>query len=143
MGNNIEFYRAAIGLFNRCKRMKFGPNDFRTDTHQDIIMTNLRCAFLFASLMVLQNLCPKINVVFLLFVLHFILLIGNVELNPGPETLNMSSSSLSVKSSDKSISICNINIRSLRNKIDFLENFFDEFDIVAVTETHLDSRVKS
>jgi hypothetical protein len=41
--------------------------------------------------------------------------------------------------SDKSISICNINIRSIRNKINFLKNFVDEFDIIVLTETDLDN----
>jgi hypothetical protein len=64
-----------------------------------------------------------------LFVLQYILIIGNVEVNPGPELENLSSVS------DNSISICNINIRSARNKLDVLNNFIDEFDIIAVTET--------
>jgi hypothetical protein len=66
-----------------------------------------------------------------LFVLQYILIIGSVEVNPGPELDNHSSVS------DNSISICNINIRSVRNKLDFLYYFTDEFDIIAVTETHL------
>jgi hypothetical protein len=45
-----------------------------------------------------------------LFVLQYILIIGNVEVNPGPELENHSSVS------DNSISICNINIRSAGNK---------------------------
>jgi hypothetical protein len=45
--------------------------------------------------------------------------------------------------SDKSISICNINIRSIRNKINFLQNFVDEFDIIVLTETHLDNSIEN
>jgi hypothetical protein len=45
--------------------------------------------------------------------------------------------------SDKSISICNINIRSIRNKINFLQNFVDEFDIIVLTETHLDNNIEN
>ena len=58
------------------------------------------------TLLVLQSLNPNVNVVFLLFVLHFILMIGNVELNPGPET-DLSSSPLNLdnSSNDNSISI--------------------------------------
>jgi hypothetical protein len=44
--------------------------------------------------------------------------------------------------SDKSISICNINIRSIRNKIIFFQNFVDEFDIIVLTETHLDNSIE-
>ena len=42
---------------------------------------------------------------------------------------------------DKSLAICNINIRSIRNKFEFFQNFVDEFDIITVTETHLNSNV--
>jgi hypothetical protein len=45
--------------------------------------------------------------------------------------------------SDKSISICNINIRGIRNKINFLQNFVDEFDIIVLTETHLDNSIEN
>ena len=72
-----------------------------------------------------------------MFVLQYILIIGNVEDNPGPELINHSSVS------DNSISICNINIRSARNKLDFLNNFTDEFDIIAVTETHLHPNISN
>ena len=89
------------------------------------------------SLSLLQNLNPNIDIVFLLFALQYILIIGNVEVDPSPELINHSSVS------DNSISICNINIRSARNKLDFLNNFTDEFDIIAVTETHLHPNISN
>ena len=144
MGNSIESYRAAIGLFYLKKRNLYRPTDFRADTYQDILLTNLRCTFLVVSLFILQSIHPKIDIVFLLFVLQYILIIGNVELNPGPETYSLSSAPVdnSVISDEKSISICNINIRSVRNKLDFLRHFADEFDILAITESHLDANVR-
>jgi hypothetical protein len=45
--------------------------------------------------------------------------------------------------SDKSISICNINIKSIRNKINFLQHFVDEFDIIVLTEIHLDNSMEN
>jgi hypothetical protein len=71
-------------------------------------------------------------------------LVGNIESNPGPEPAYISSTPLSEVDilSDKFISICNINIRSIRNKIDFLQNFVDEFDIIVLTETHLDNSIE-
>jgi hypothetical protein len=137
---NLNAYIAAIGLFHACKMSLNIGYDSRSDTFHDILITNLRCSFLFASLLILQSLNPKINVAFILFVLHFILLVDNIESNPGPESAYISSTSLSAVDifSDKSISICNINIRSIRNKINFLQNFVDEFDIIVLTETHPD-----
>jgi hypothetical protein len=110
MGNNLD----AIGLFHACKMSLNIGYDSRSDTFHDILITNLRCSFLFASLLILQSLNPKVNVAFFLFVLHFLLLVGNIESNPGPESAYISSTPLSAVDvlSDKSISICNINIRS-------------------------------
>jgi hypothetical protein len=98
------------------------------------------------SLLVLQSLNPNVNVVFLLFVLHFILMIGNVELNPGPETdLPSSSPNLVNSANDNSISLCNINIHvlSIRNKTNFVQHFADEFDILVITESHLDNSIQN
>ena len=42
---------------------------------------------------------------------------------------------------DRCISLCNINIRSIRNKMEFLETSLNDFDILVVTETHLDNQI--
>lgn len=49
----------------------------------------------------------------------------DVEVNPGPGIL----------------SVFHWNARSVRNKIDFLSDIADEYDIICVTETHLDANV--
>jgi hypothetical protein len=84
MGNSLEAYRSVIGMFYNCSRISSKCVLVQADSYRNILLTNLRCSFLFVSLLVLQSLNPNVNVVFLLFVLHFILMIGNVELNPGP-----------------------------------------------------------
>ena len=104
-----------------------------------ILLTNFRCTFLVASPIVLQRVNPNIDIVFLLFVLHFTLIIGNVEVNPSPLTDAISNTSLI--NTDKSLDICNIHIRSIWNKLEFFENIVDEFDIITVTETYLNSNV--
>ena len=50
MGNNLDVYGAAIGLFHACKMSLNIGYDSRSDTFHDILITNLRCSFLFASL---------------------------------------------------------------------------------------------
>jgi hypothetical protein len=77
------------------------------------------------------------NALFLLFTLHFILLVGNIESNPGPHELSQSISENN--HTDRCISLCNINIRSIRNKMEFLETSLNDFDMLVVTETHLDN----
>jgi hypothetical protein len=39
--------------------------------------------------------------------------------------------------------LCNINIRSIRNKTNFVQHFADEFDILAITESHLDNSIQN
>ena len=65
-------------------------------------------------------------------------MVRNIESNPGPESAYISSTLLSAVDilSDKFISICNINIRSIRNKINFP-------DIIVLTETHLDNSIEN
>ena len=41
MGNSIEDYRAAIGLFNTKKRCLYGLVNFRAESYQQIILINL------------------------------------------------------------------------------------------------------
>ncbi|VDI24390.1 Hypothetical predicted protein [Mytilus galloprovincialis] len=145
MGVSIEDYRAAIGLFHcTCSKRKSSTYiNYNYYTYLEILKINLHCSFYVFSLACLQSINPKIDIIFLLFVLHFILIVGNIEPNPGPDENNISSTPSSVRFSeiDKSISICNLNIRSIRNKLEFLNNFTDEFDVLAVTETHLDPSV--
>ena len=73
-------------------------------------------------------------------------MIGNVELNPGPETdLPSSPPNLVNSANDNSISLCNINIHvlSIRNKTNFVQHFADEFDILVITESHLDNSIQN
>jgi hypothetical protein len=49
-------------------------------SYLNIFRTNLRCSLFFVRLPLLQGLNPNVNALFLLFTLHFILLVGNIEL---------------------------------------------------------------
>ena len=83
MGNSIENYRAAFGLFN----MRITGNldllmlIYGYIPYQEILLTNFRCTFLVVSLSLLNSLNPNIAIVFLLFLLQYILIISNVEVN--------------------------------------------------------------
>ena len=63
-------------------------------------------------------------------------MVGIVETNPSPQGPSPSNSQNVIL--DKTISLCNLNIRSLRNKIGFLNDFAEDYDILLLTETHLD-----
>ena len=134
MGNSLEGHWAAIGLFHAHMRKSNSPIIFSAYACKDIFLTNLRCSFLFAALLCLQSLNPNVNAEFLLFILTLIFMVGNIETNPGLEILRSSSSQNVIL--DKTISLCNLNIRSVRNKIEFLNDFAEDFDILLLTETH-------
>ena len=51
MGNSIESYRAAIGLFHNHGDKTCGAIDFRADSYQSIFTINLQCN-LFVSLLI-------------------------------------------------------------------------------------------
>ena len=128
MSNDIECNRAAITLFNLCKWNHVSSYKRSCSSILEILLTNFTCTFLVASLTVLQKVNPNIDIVFLLFVLHFTFIIGNVEVNSGPLTNEISNASLI--NTDKSLDMCNINIRSIRNKLEFFQNIVDKFDII-------------
>ena len=106
-----------------------GPFVIRTDTYLNIFRTNLRCSLFFVCLLLLQCLNPNVNALFLLFTLHFTLLVWNIESNPGPHELAQSISENN--HTDRCISLCNINIRSIRNKMEFLWNLFEWFRYIS------------
>ena len=64
------------------------------------------------------------------FFVMFLLLLqaGDTETNPGPEN-------------GYELSILHLNIRSIRNKLDFILDNFSEFNILCFSETHLDNNV--
>ena len=64
------------------------------------------------------------------FLLILLLLSGDVERNPGPDI-----------NDHYDLSVLHLNIRSLRNKLSFIDTFCSDFDILCFTETHLDDSI--
>jgi len=54
----------------------------------------------------------------------------DIHSNPGPENIN-------------DLNICHLNIRNLRNKIDYLEDFAADCHILRLTETHLTDNISA
>jgi hypothetical protein len=77
---------------------------------------------------------PLESLVFLLTCL--LLLSGDVQINPGTGgTSNIANENM--------LSIFHCNIRSLRNKLNYIADIIEEFDIMLFTETHLVSSIIS
>ena len=77
---------------------------------------------------VIYNSINNIETAILVWLL--IVLSGKVELNPGPENLR-----------EHCVSILQCNIRSIRNKIEYIVDNFCDFDCLCFTETHLDNSI--
>ena len=76
-----------------------------------------------------------------------LLLIAEVERNPGPSSTSSSSSTTSTPSFDETaiknkFSIVHYNVQSMANKIDLIESEFSKFDVICITETWLDRRTR-
>ena len=68
-----------------------------------------------------------------------ILLAGDVELNPGPQSADISSSteSFNVSVFERNFSLVHYNVQSLLNKIDQIQMELSHFDIIALSEIWL------
>ena len=71
--------------------------------------------------------------IILSYLLIFSLLIvcGDIESNPGPQGTPVSHEN----------TFFHVNIRSLRNKLNYIIDIVEDFDIIFFTETHLDNSI--
>ncbi len=165
MGNDVTLWRAAIGRFYNKGQCIAGRATFCTYPLKGIysdIMHKLHQILYIIKYFVLKFECngTKIHLTFLITLScchllivnkerhyhnssfercnfidgqlnmpHFyqlLLLAGDIELNPGP-----------TNDSGGCLSIMHQNIRSIRNKMDYIKDNFLDFDILCFTETHL------
>ena len=127
MDSDITSHRVVIGLFYH----KFSGSSFRKTSNvsmslNDIIYFILNCMYVdIRKCMLLSRTILWWCQILLLF------LAGDVEKNRGPMGAPVS------LSSNTSLTICHSNIRSLRNKINYISDIIEDFDIIFFTETHL------
>ncbi|MCG8048002.1 MAG: endonuclease/exonuclease/phosphatase family protein [Candidatus Thiodiazotropha taylori] len=132
MGTSIEQWRASIGLFH-CLTINSNRCALHIQIGLDVLLKlfgNLYLCLLSLCLLVnkflVDSTCNNhFNFILLLLVLEAF----DVEENPGP--FNTVSD----------LSILHLNIRSIRNKFDFIIDNLSDFDILCFSETHLDGRI--
>ncbi|CAC5400696.1 unnamed protein product [Mytilus coruscus] len=135
MGNDIVAYRITIGLFYHktslgCLRKTvyrycFSLNDMLAELIKMISRFKLCTCNLYRT-------CSNL-IAFYLLLLCLLLICGDIEPNPGPERTH--------EYSEKTLSIFHCNIRSLRNKLNYIADIIEDYDVVFFTETHLDSNI--
>ena len=64
-----------------------------------------------------------------IYIVMLLLLAGDVEINPGPPSHDLS--------------ICHLNVQSLRNKLELVAVELSQFDILTVSETWLDQSIST
>ena len=125
MGVELAIYRAAVGLFY-------------TITHTRLNLPrscwNLRLLIQSAktSVVLLFLRCFIKNDPFTLYRLILLLIAMDIELNPGPSITDVNS-----------LEIFHVNARSIRNKLDYICDITDTFNVLCFSETHLDNSVQS
>ena len=90
---------------------------------------------------------PITQIAFILFVIKILLILGGIELNPGPlnyDEHSISSDDSSIGSSlcemfSTSVSFLHLNVQSLVPKLDLIIAEYEDFDILSFTETWLNN----
>ena len=146
----LEQWRCSVGAFLfRISSMRFTYQVFkRPESFYNLFMNSVKaCAFVFL-LNCIHFQYGHINS-YVIIISFLLLLSGDIHENPGP-TPNSQNASISTTTSSSEdvnststsgINIMHLNIRSIRNKIDFLQTFTDDIDILCLTETHLDPSI--
>lgn len=123
MGNDLVQYRAAIGAFYAVTHRLIRASELKFN-----LLFQLYCAINICCILSLR--CFIKNDEFTLYRLILLIISMDIHLNPGPasDTIN-------------SLDILHLNTRSIRNKIDYVSEFSDTYQILCFSETHLDNSV--
>ena len=130
MNVSTDQWRAAIGLFHSSS----------ITTSCVGIRIDLVFIFTWFYTRLLKRCCVCLDILlhinfrnnlFTIILLLLLLSAGDVERNPGPDQTT------------HDLSILQLNIRSIRNKLDFIKDNFMDSNILCFTETHLDINIQT
>jgi len=126
MGNDIAAFRMTVGLFNSSKYCCRKKVVYMWSASNEFVLFLLTLFGLSRALLsgcIIRPFVFEMNLL-LIDALRFLLLLsGDIELNPGPDY--------------KALSVLHLNVRSIRNKLDYVASNLCNFDILCFTETHL------
>ena len=138
MSNDISLYRAAIGLnyakyhsYASPQKITFRLSDLLQGVSYSVLLEVLTLQIMYISvILTLLFIHVQANSRIPLLHLYLLLLLCmDVHTNPGPAI--------------NTLSIFHINIRSIRNKLSYLCDIGSDYDVICVTESHLDNNVDS
>ncbi len=131
MDNDLNSWRAAIGTFYA----RVHPVVLRSISHINILLyirgliAEIRNRYRFILKYNRSGILVASNISLMVFLTLLLLLSGDISENPGPDV------------GHGSLSVLHLNIRSIRNKISYIEDCLTDFDILCFTETHLSNDV--
>ena len=123
----------AIGTFNNRSNLTLKCVVFKHSSLLTILcllLFGLKFQTLYYSNVIYSFVCDCIlNLEFSSVIVLLVLMSGDVAENPGPCE--------NPTGIQNCLSIAHLNIRSIRTKLDYIKDFFLDFDILCFTETHL------
>ena len=128
MGVDITAYRAAIGIFYAATHISWRLLIISLNY---ILLLQLLCAlssFVFLALRCLTKIDQ-----FAFYKIFLLMICMDINPNPGPNDTN----------SSHTIDIMHLNTHSIRNKLNFISNLSDTYQVVCFSETHLDDIIDS
>lgn len=125
MGIDISAYRAAVGIFYIVTHRRIAFPKYYMNL--PLLAYCARTVFVILFLRKFMK-----NDEYLVYKAVLMLACMHIELNPGPN-----------ESDIKSVEIFHLNTRSIRNKIEYMNDTADNFHILCFSETHLDNNIDS
>lgn len=133
MTNELVQWRAAIGVFYGKTQPMMCGQIFKLNVPLFISFGLLWFCY-FIKIFTNSILLNKCTLSLAILLITLILLAGDIAENPGPEH---------AEGEINSISILHLNIRSIRNKLKYIEDNFTDFNILCFTETHLTDDIQT
>ena len=125
MGVDLVAYRAAIGIFYSVTHRRMSLRKAALN-----LLVSVYSVFTIFVLLFVRNFVKNDD--FTLYRIIILLACMDVELNPGPLPADVNS-----------LDIFHLNTRSIRNKIDYLSDIVDSYQILCLSETHLEPNIHS
>ena len=125
MGVDLVAYRAAIGIFYSVTHRRMSLRKAALN-----LLVSVYSVFTIFVLLFVRNFVKNDD--FTLYRIIILLACMDVELNPCPLPADVNS-----------LDIFHLNTRSIRNKIDYLSDIVDSYQILCLSETHLEPNIHS
>ena len=122
---DITAYRTAIGVFDAATHISWRIPIISLNY---ILRMQLLCGL--SSFVFLALRCLNKNEQFAFYRIILLMICMDIHPNPGPNDTN----------SAHTIDILHLNTRSIRNKLNFISNLSNSYQVVCFSETHLDDK---